>query len=147
MKLKRYDLSDDDKAMFFGKHAIIRTYDYNYHIGKSGIGLSGNCSCEANSFLDIFLYADSRLIIAPNEYNPGIWIEGSNSANMWARDDGDVKQINRLNGLLLSDEPVHAFLTSMQKNPAYPTLLTFSRKAPPIHLYHEISPMEMILAR
>ena len=145
MKLNRYILLDESRAMPFGKHIRNQTYDFDYYVGNKRLGISSNYSTEADNFLSEFFYNDQKLIVSQSSHNPRLRLETSSIPQMFVRDGRDRKEIVRLVDLLLNSEEVHAFVTTEKTSPDYPTILTFSQKMPPIHKYNNLSSITILL--
>ena len=135
MQIQRYLTKDKAKVEAFGEHRKEHRWDFDWYIGDTKIGVTGNPSTEAECFIGGILVADDELIITPSQKRPRIQ-RASESYAVMRGNDGGLEEIGELVKLIQGNDVTHMYLSS-DRPEGYPRILTFSPTEPSKELYEK----------
>ncbi len=141
MQIQRYLLKPDCKPDYFGEHFVENKWDFDWYFGfdengKTKIGIVGQPSCEAESFVRGFLVRDDKLLITPSEKAPRIMRQSDSFAQIRGTDGcAGKKEVSELVKLILGNEVTHTFISRSNEEVYSRSVITFSTLAPSSSLY------------
>jgi len=135
MQIQRYVHKDKAKVDTFGEHYVEHRWDFDWYIGDNKIGVSGNPSKEAESFIGGILVADDELIITPSQKRPSIQ-RANRSYGVMRGNDGGLEEIGELVKLIQGNDVTHMYVSSARPE-GYAGILTFSPTEPSKELYEK----------
>lgn len=130
MKIQRYLTKERENRDLFGEHeGRVSHWDFDWYLGKDKIGIEGNPSSEAESFIGGILVTDDSLIISTDEKNPYIGKVEDSTGVICSHDSPDPKERLKLAKMLAENETIHLYVSNLDEN-GYESVLTFSKEAP-----------------
>jgi len=129
MHIQRYLLRDNNLGAYFGDHVVKNSWDFDWHIGKQLLGITGNTPADSEQFIAGFLTMDDELTISTTSVRRKV-----NGYEMVGQRES-FEQVGFLIDMLRKNPVVSAYSSSRRQDGKLPTILTFSSVEPSRELY------------